>query len=150
MAISVNKVMLVGRLGADPEQRRGDVVTLRLATSESWRDKNSGERQERTQWHNVVIFNEVTARFVANFAKKGDLLYVEGQLETRKWEREGQEDKYYTEVVIRPYSGSVQIMSKGMLDAAEPEERTTIRRDPHEPPLKNTRSTRLDDDEIPF
>src|ERR1041384_8088021 len=102
MAGSVNKVILVGNLGADPEIRRlnsGDpVVNLRLATSESWRDKNSGERKEKTEWHKVVIFNENIAKVAEKYLHKGSKVYIEGQLQTRKWQNKDGQDQYSTEV----------------------------------------------------
>src|SRR3954449_8594982 len=106
MAGSVNKVILVGNLGKDPElrsmQNGGKVVSFSLATSESWKDKNSGERQERTQWHNIVIFNENLGAVAEKYLKKGAKVYVEGQQETRKWQKDGH-DHWTTEVVLRPY-----------------------------------------------
>ena len=110
----VNKVILVGNLGADPEVRRmnnGDpVVNLRIATSESWKDKNSGERKEKTEWHRVVIFNEHLARVAENYLKKGSKVYIEGQIQTRKWtDRDGQ-DKYTTEIVLQRYRGELQML----------------------------------------
>jgi len=110
----VNKVILVGNLGADPEVRRmnnGDpVVNLRIATSESWKDKQSGERREKTEWHRVVIFNEHLARVAENYLKKGSKVYVEGQLTTRKWQdRDGQE-KYTTEIVLNRFRGELQML----------------------------------------
>ncbi|TIR63288.1 MAG: single-stranded DNA-binding protein, partial [Mesorhizobium sp.] len=98
MAGSLNRVFLIGHLGADPEIRRlnsGDpVVNIRIATSESWRDKNSGERKEKTEWHNVVIFNDQLAKVAEQYLKKGMKVYVEGQLQTRKWQTQGGEDRY--------------------------------------------------------
>ena len=103
MAGSVNKVILVGNLGADPEVRRlnsGDaVVNMRIATSETWRDKNSGERRERTEWHNVVIFNEQLGKVAEQYLKKGMKVYLEGQLQTRKWQDQQGQDRYTTEIV---------------------------------------------------
>ena len=103
MAGSVNKVILVGNLGKDPEVRRlnsGDqVVNFSVATSETWRDKNSGERKERTEWHNVVIFNENLGKVAEQYCKKGTKVYVEGQLQTRKWQDQSGADRYTTEVV---------------------------------------------------
>ncbi len=105
MAGSVNKVILVGNLGADPEIRRlnsGDpVVNLRIATSESWRDKNSGERREKTEWHQVVIFNDNLAKVAENYLKKGAKVYIEGQLQTRQWEDQSGQKRYSTEIVCR-------------------------------------------------
>ena len=114
MAGSVNKVILVGNLGADPEIRRlnsGDpVVNIRIATSESWRDKNSGERKEKTEWHNVVIFNDQIAKVAEQYLKKGMKVYVEGQLQTRKWQDQTGADKYTTEVVLKKFRGELQML----------------------------------------
>ncbi|KQT48792.1 single-stranded DNA-binding protein [Aureimonas sp. Leaf454] len=114
MAGSVNKVILVGNLGADPEVRRlnsGDaVVNLRLATTESWRDKSSGERKEKTEWHNVVIFNENLVKVAEQYLKKGSTVYVEGQLQTRSWEDQSGQKKYTTEVVLQRFRGELQML----------------------------------------
>lgn len=114
MAGSVNKVILVGNLGADPEIRRlnsGDpVVNLRIATSESWRDKMSGERREKTEWHNVVIFNDNLAKVAEQYLKKGMKVYVEGQLQTRKWQDQTGNDRYTTEVVLQKFRGELQML----------------------------------------
>ena len=114
MAGSVNKVILVGNLGADPEIRRlnsGDpVVNIRIATSETWRDKNSGERKERTEWHNVVIFNDSLAKVAEQYLKKGMKVYVEGQLQTRKWQDQSGQDRYTTEVVLQKFRGELQML----------------------------------------
>ena len=114
MAGSVNKVILVGNLGADPEIRRlnsGDpVVNIRVATSESWRDKNSGERKEKTEWHNVVIFNDQLAKVAEQYLKKGMKVYVEGQLQTRKWQDQTGNDRYTTEVVLQKFRGELQML----------------------------------------
>ncbi|PSJ65822.1 single-stranded DNA-binding protein [Kumtagia ephedrae] len=114
MAGSVNKVILVGNLGADPEIRRlnsGDpVVNLRIATSESWRDKNSGDRKEKTEWHNVVIFNDNLAKVAEQYLKKGMKVYVEGQLQTRKWQDQSGQDRYTTEVVLQKFRGELQML----------------------------------------
>lgn len=113
MAGSVNKVILVGNLGADPEIRSlqsGDkVANLSLATSESWKDKTSGERREKTEWHRVVIFNQGLVKVCESYLKKGSKVYIEGQLETRSWEQDGQK-KYTTEVVLRPYRGELNML----------------------------------------
>jgi single-strand DNA-binding protein len=105
MAGSVNKVILVGNLGADPEvksfQNGGKVCNLRIATSESWKDKNTGEKQERTEWHNVAIFSEGLAGVAERFLRKGSKIYVEGQLRTRKWQDQQGQDRYTTEVVLQ-------------------------------------------------
>jgi len=114
MAGSVNKVILVGNLGADPEVRRlnsGDqVVSFRVATSETWRDKNSGERKERTEWHNVVIFNENLGKVAEQYCKKGTKVYLEGQLQTRKWQDQSGADRYTTEVVLQRFRGELQLL----------------------------------------
>ncbi len=110
----VNKVILVGNLGADPEVRRmnsGDpVVNLRIATSESWKDKQSGERREKTEWHRVVIFNEHLAKVAENYLKKGSKVYIEGQLTTRKWQDRDGQDKYTTEIVLNRFRGELQML----------------------------------------
>jgi len=114
MAGSVNKVILVGNLGADPEIRRlnsGDpVVNLRIATSETWRDKNSGERREKTEWHNVVIFNDNLAKVAEQYLKKGMKVYLEGSLQTRKWQDQSGQDRYTTEVVLQKFRGELQML----------------------------------------
>ena len=114
MAGSVNKVILVGNLGADPEIRRlnsGDpVVNLSVATSETWRDKQSGERRDRTEWHRVVIFNENLAKVAENYLKKGAKVYIEGQLQTRKWTDQNGQDRYSTEVVLQRFRGELQML----------------------------------------
>ncbi|MFZ4121304.1 MAG: single-stranded DNA-binding protein [Caulobacterales bacterium] len=113
MAGSVNKVILIGNLGKDPEVRRlnnGDpVVNLSVATSESWRDKMSGERKEKTEWHRVVIFNDQLAKVAEQYLKKGSKVYLEGQLQTRKYEQNGVE-KYSTEIVIQKYRGELTML----------------------------------------
>ena len=110
----VNKVILVGRLGRDPEVRTfnngGKVVNLRLATSETWKDKQSGERREKTEWHSVAIFNEPIGRIAEQYLKKGSEVYIEGQLETRKWQDQSGNDRYSTEVVVRPYTGNMTLI----------------------------------------
>ena len=114
MAGSVNKVILVGNLGRDPEIRRmnnGDpVVNLSVATSESWRDKSSGERKEKTEWHRVVIFNDNLAKVAENYLKKGSKVYVEGQLQTRKWTDQNGQEKYSTEVVLQRFRGELTML----------------------------------------
>ncbi|WP_210483654.1 single-stranded DNA-binding protein [Microvirga antarctica] len=114
MAGSVNKVILVGNLGRDPEVRRmgsGDpVVNLRIATSENWKDKNSGERKEKTEWHSVVIFNENLARVAEQYLKKGSKVYIEGQLQTRKWQDQSGQEKYTTEIVLQRFRGELTLL----------------------------------------
>jgi single-strand DNA-binding protein len=114
MAGSVNKVILVGNLGKDPDVRRlnsGDqVVSFSVATSETWRDKASGERKERTEWHNVVIFNENLGKVAEQYCKKGTKVYLEGQLQTRKWQDQSGADRYTTEVVLQRFRGELQLL----------------------------------------
>ena len=114
MAGSVNKVILVGNLGADPEIRSlnsGDrVANIRIATSESWRDKTSGERREKTEWHNVVIFDQNIVKVAENYLKKGSKVYVEGQLQTRKWQDRDGNDRYTTEVVLQRFRGELHML----------------------------------------
>jgi single-strand DNA-binding protein len=114
MAGSVNKVILIGNLGRDPEvrsfQNGGKVCNLRIATSEQWRDKASGERRERTEWHSVAIFNDRLADLAQQYLRKGSKVYIEGQLETRKWQDQNGQDRFSTEVVIRPYKGEMTFL----------------------------------------
>ncbi len=114
MAGSLNKVMLIGNLGADPEirsfQNGGRVANLRIATSETWKDRNTGERQERTEWHTVAIFSEGLVNVCENYLKKGSKVYVEGQLQTRKWQDQNGQDRYSTEVVLRGYNGTLTML----------------------------------------
>ncbi len=114
MAGSVNKVILIGNLGRDPEvrtfQNGGKVCNLRIATSETWKDKNSGERKERTEWHSVAIFSEPLTRIAEQYLRKGSKVYIEGQLETRKWQDQSGQDKYSTEVVLRPYTSTLTML----------------------------------------
>ncbi|NBC96649.1 MAG: single-stranded DNA-binding protein [Deinococcus-Thermus bacterium] len=114
MAGSVNKVILVGNLGRDPEvrtfQNGGKVCNLRVATSEQWKDRNTGERRERTEWHSVAIFAEPLVRIAEQYLRKGSKVYLEGQLETRKWQDQSGQDRYSTEVVLRPYKGELTLL----------------------------------------
>jgi single-strand DNA-binding protein len=118
MSGSVNKAILIGHLGRDPEVRNfqngGKMVNLRLATSESWKDKASGERKERTEWHTIAIFNEGLAKIAEQYLRKGSKVYIEGQIETRKWQDQSGADRYSTEIVLRPFSGALTLLdSKG-------------------------------------
>lgn len=114
MAGSVNKVILVGNLGRDPEIRRTQdgrpIANLRVATSESWRDKATGERREKTEWHSVVIFNENLCKVAEQFLRKGSKVYVEGQLQTRKWQDQSGQERYSTEVVLQGFNGSLTML----------------------------------------
>src|ERR1700732_1923427 len=116
MAGSVNKVILVGNLGADPEIRRTQdgrpVANLRVATSDSWRDKATGERRERTEWHRVVIFNEGLCRIAEQYLKKGAKIYLEGQLQTRKWQDQQGQDRYSTEVVLQGFNSQLTMLAR--------------------------------------
>jgi single-strand DNA-binding protein len=114
MAGSVNKVILIGNLGADPEIRRTQdgrpIANLRVATSETWRDRNSGERKERTEWHRVVIFNEGLCKIAEQYLKKGSKVYLEGQLQTRKWQDQSGQERYTTEVVLQGFNSALTML----------------------------------------
>jgi len=114
MAGSLNKVMLIGNLGQDPDVRTlqsgSKVCNLSIATSESWKDKQTGERKERTEWHRVVVYNEGIANVCENYLRKGSKVFVEGQLETRKWQDQSGKDNYTTEVVLRPFTGNLTML----------------------------------------
>ena len=116
MAGSVNKVILVGNLGRDPESRSfqngGKVVNLRIATSESWKDRNSGERKEKTEWHSVAIFNEGLANTAERYLRKGSKVYIEGQLQTRKWQDQSGQDRYSTEVVLQGFNAVLVLLDR--------------------------------------
>lgn len=114
MAGSVNKVILIGNVGADPEIRRTQdgrpIANLRIATSESWRDKNSGERREKTEWHTVVVFNEGLCKVIEQYVKKGSKVYIEGALQTRKWQDQNGQDRYSTEVVLQGFNSTLTLL----------------------------------------
>ena len=114
MAGSVNKVIIIGNLGRDPEVRNfpngGKVVNLRVATSETWRDRSTGERKERTEWHSVAIFNENLAKIAEQYLRKGSTVYLEGALETRKWQDQSGQDRYTTEIVLRAFRGELTLL----------------------------------------
>jgi single-strand DNA-binding protein len=162
MAGSVNKVILVGNLGADPEIRRTQdgrpVANLRVATSDSWRDKATGERRERTEWHRVVIFNEGLCRIAEQYLKKGAKVYLEGQLQTRKWQDQQGQDRYSTEVVLQGFNSQLTMLDRagaggaGGADAGEPGDfgsaGPTAPRE-RKPALAGAKRDDLDD-EIPF
>jgi single-strand DNA-binding protein len=155
MAGSVNKCILVGNLGADPEVRRlssGDpVVNLRIATSESWRDKNSGERKEKTEWHQVTIFNDQIAKVAEAYLRKGMKVYIEGQLQTRKWQDQQGQDRYTTEVVLQKFRGELQMLeAPDRGDKPAREERQPGLYDRDDPRTSAGRSQRDLDDDIPF
>lgn len=144
MAGSVNKATLIGHLGADPEIRRlpsgGTVASFRLATSESWRDKQTGERREKTEWHNVVVFNENLVRVIEQYVKKGSKLYVEGQLQTRKYQDKSGQDRYSTEIVLQGFNGSIVLLDGRDSSASD---------DRKPAPTRGAGRTDIDD-EIPF
>jgi single-strand DNA-binding protein len=162
MAGSVNKVILIGNLGADPEIRRTQdgrpIANLRLATSESWRDKGSGERREKTEWHRVVIFNENLCRVAEQYLKKGSKIYIEGQLQTRKWTDQQGVERYTTEVVLQTFRGALTLLDRaGGGGSAEGHDQgaqefgtpgPTAGRD-RQPAMSGSRRNELDDD-IPF
>ena len=149
MSGSLNKVLLIGRLGADPEIKQmvngKNVARLSLATSQSWKDKNTGEKKQKTEWHRVVIFNEGLVNVVQQYLKKGSQIYVEGQLSTRKWrdEQSGQ-DKYSTEVVIQGYNSSLTMLGARSENENNNQSTSSLTKD-------ETTSTSDDlDDKIPF
>ena len=149
MSGSLNKVLLIGRLGADPEIKQmvngKNVARLSLATSQSWKDKNTGEKKQKTEWHRVVIFNEGLVNVVQQYLKKGSQVYIEGQLSTRKWrdEQSGQ-DKYSTEVVIQGYNSSLTMLGGRSENENKNQNTSSLTKD-------ETPSTSNDlDDEIPF
>jgi single-strand DNA-binding protein len=152
MAGSLNKVLLIGRLGADPEIKQmvngKNVARLSIATSQSWKDKNSGERKEKTEWHRVVIFNEGLVNVVQQYLKKGANVYIEGALSTRKWKDESTgQDKYSTEIVLQGYNSSLTMLdgrNKGDASNLVTENKSTLPND--DPQIQNNDL----DDEIPF
>ena len=155
MAGSLNKVLLIGRLGADPEIKQmvngKNVARLSLATSQSWKDKNTGEKKEKTEWHRVVVFNEGLVNVVQQYLKKGAQVYIEGQLQTRKWTDNNGIDKYTTEVVIPNYSG-VMTMLDSRSQSPVTEENTNQLESAADEALggsDNSTAEQLDDD-IPF
>ena len=153
MAGSVNKVILMGNLGKDPEIRNfpngGRVCNFSVATSESWRDKNSGEKQERTQWHNISILSEPLVNIAERFLKKGSKVYLEGQLETRKWQDNSGSDRYSTEIVLRPYKGEITLIDNKADSNMSNEPISNNQMDEIQ---ENSVSPNVDDfdDEIPF
>jgi single-strand DNA-binding protein len=161
MAGSVNKVILIGNLGADPEVRHTQdgrpVVNLRLATSETWRDKGSGERKERTEWHRVVIFNENLAKVAEQYLKKGAKVFIEGQLQTRKYTDQQGQERYSTEVVLQQYRGELTMLdSRGVANtgASDMDRDDFGQSGPMDRPRAASGSkasfTRELDDEVPF
>jgi single-strand DNA-binding protein len=152
MAGSVNKVILVGNLGRDPEIRTTqdgkEIATFSVATSDSWKDKNTGERKENTEWHRVVVFNDGLVGVIKNYVKKGSKVYLEGQLKTRKWTDKDGQEKYTTEVVLQGFNSSLTMLdakggrSEGMSDNGSSGYNA--------PPASAPKAAELMDDEIPF
>ena len=157
MAGSVNKVILVGNLGADPEIRRTrdghPLANLRIATSESWRDRNSGERREKTEWHRVVIFNEGLCRVVEQYLRKGSKVYLEGQLQTREWEDNTGNKRYSTEVVLQGFNSSLQMLDSragSMADSPGSYDRGSSGDFGQSGPMDSSPAAGDMDDDIPF
>ena len=153
MSGSVNKVTLVGNLGRDPEIRamqNGDkIVQLSVATSDRWKDKNSGEQRERTEWHRVVIFNDALGRIAEQYLKKGSTVYLEGQLQTRKWtDQQSGQEKYTTEVVLQRYRGELTLLGSRPDNQVENQYNNTQADQPDQ--IVNTNIASDLDDEIPF
>ena len=152
MAGSLNKVLLIGRLGADPEIKQmvngKSVARLSLATSQSWKDKNTGEKKEKTEWHRIVVFNEGLVNVVQQYLKKGAQVYIEGQLSTRKWkdEKSGQ-DKYSTEIIIQGYNSSLTMLGGGSRGIQNDNSSETISKNSDEASKIEKNDM---DDEIPF
>lgn len=148
MAGSVNKVIIVGNLGKDPEIRSmptGDrVANFSVATSESWKDKTSGERKERTQWHKISVFNQGLVGVIERYLKKGSKVYLEGMLETRKWTDQSGQEKYMTEVVLRPYRGELVMLDGRSDDSGQEAASGTTQTRPEPEPFNEI------EDEIPF
>ncbi len=154
MAGSVNKVILIGNLGRDPEVRHTQdnkkIVHLSLATSETWRDKNSGERRERTEWHRVVIFNDHLGEIAEKYLRKGSKVYIEGQLQTRKWTDQSGQEKYTTEVVMQRFRGELTMLDS-RADSAVPGAGEGADSAPDTAAAQTPESGQTDlDDEIPF
>jgi len=164
MAGSVNKVILIGNLGADPEIRRTQdgrpIANLRVATSESWRDKTTGERKEKTEWHRVVVFNEGLCKIIEQYLKKGSKVYLEGALQTRKWQDKEGQDRYSTEVVLQGFNSQLTMLDTrsggGVADSSEsdfgssgPSGGSSATRE-RKPALAGAGKSADMDDEIPF
>ena len=160
MAGSINKAIIVGNVGANPDIRvtqSGDkIASLSVATSESWKDKNTGDKREKTEWHRVVIFNQALIPVIEQYVKKGDKLYIEGMIQTRKWEQDGV-DRYTTEIVIKPYNGVFTMLSSrgsgGPPPASSPddyEQSSFAQNQTATPPTSSTPPADGFEDEIPF
>lgn len=151
MSGSVNKVILVGNLGADPEvrttQQGKTIVNLRIATSEKWRDKDSGEQRERTEWHRVTVFSEGLARVAEQYLKKGSTVYIEGQLQTRKWQDQDGNDRYSTEIVLQGFNSTLTMLGGG---SGQSQDRTGGREDGRPGESRFDPKPAFPDDGIPF
>ena len=135
MAGCVNKVIIIGNLGADPEVRQtqiGQICSLRVATTDTWRDKQSGERREKVEWHSITIYNEPLVKVAKQFLKKGSKVYIEGSLETRKWQDKEGNDRYTTEVVLRPYRGELTMLDGKPQNGAQADAASYARAQPIE------------------
>ena len=155
MSGSINKVILVGNLGRDPEIRamqNGDkVVQLSIATSDRWKDKTSGEQRERTEWHRVVIFNDGIGRIAEQYLKKGSTVYIEGQLQTRKWTDQSGQEKYTTEIVLQRYRGELTLLgSRSNSEATNETQSNEINQSNKKPDDVLTNDDIINDDDIPF
>ncbi len=155
MAGSINKVILIGNVGKNPEIRRttaGDpVASFSLATTESWNDRNSGERKEKTEWHNIVVFNKGLVKVIENYVEKGTKLYIEGQLQTRKWQDKDGNDRYTTEIVLQAYRSEFQILSsKGSINKSSYPDDNGYKSDSEYNQASQTNYENELDDEIPF
>jgi len=162
MAGSVNKVIIIGNLGQDPEVKSfdngGEIVNLSIATSETWKDKTTGERKERTEWHRVAIFNPGLVSVAKNYLKKGSKVYIEGQLETRKWQDQEGKDRYSTEIVLRPYRSELTMLDArgdggnggGTASAGTAKTSAAARNDERRDQDQDSRPVYDHDDEIPF
>lgn len=155
MAGSVNKVILIGNLGRDPEvrtfQNGGRVCNLRLATSETWKDRNTQEKRERTEWHSIAIFNDSLIDLSERYLRKGRKIYVEGQLETRKWQDQSGQDRYATEVVLRPYRGDLTILqSDGISRDSSYQNKPDKTNEPTKEKPEYTQPDNDIEDDIPF
>jgi single-strand DNA-binding protein len=149
----LNKVMLVGHVGKDPDVRTTKdgrtICFLSLATTERWRDRGSGENSQKTEWHKIVIYNENLAKIAEQYCKKGALVYIEGQIETRKWTDKTGAERYSTEIVLRPFNGQIKFMSRQKADNGAGDRDEEVGRQPAPKPAARNSRTDLDD-EVPF
>lgn len=154
MAGSVNKAIILGNLGQDPEVRTTQsgqkIVTLSIATSETWRDKSTGEKRERTEWHRVVIFNEGLAGIAEKYLRKGSKVFVEGMISTRKWEDQSGQTRYSTEIVLKAYQGALALLDGGGGGRGRAESEADYGSEPGSPPPGDAAPADSFDDEIPF